>query len=132
MNIGVVLAYDYLLRRTRGWVMCWARCSCSCGADGLYGGSPVAGRSALTCGAQSQAVHMAKESGEKTVCAAEKRERDELLHPQDYRMHLKKRDFAIMGVLTLVYGAVAFYHLGATKAPQTGYVSTAAGETVGA
>lgn len=64
------------------------------------------------------------------VCAAEKRERDELLHPQDYRMHLKKRDFAIMGVLTLVYGAVAFYHLGATKAPQTGYVSTAAGETV--
>ena len=73
---------------------------------------------------------MAKESGEKTVCAAEKRERDELLHPQDYRMHLKKRDFAIMGVLTLVYGAVAFYHLGATKAPQTGYVSTAAGETV--
>lgn len=73
---------------------------------------------------------MAKESGEKTACAAEKRERDELLYPQDYRMHLKKRDFAIMGVLTLVYGAVAFYHLGAAKAPQTGYVSTAAGETV--
>ena len=33
-------------------------------------------------------------------------------------------------LLTLVYAAVAFYDLGATKAPQTGYVSSAEGEQI--
>ena len=132
VNIGVVLAYDYLIAPNTwlGYVLGAVQLA----AAGLTAFTAVR----LSLGARplplperrAKPVHMAKESGEKTVCAAEKRERDELLHPQDYRMHLKKRDFAIMGVLTLVYGAVAFYHLGATKAPQTGYVSTAAGETV--
>ena len=132
VNIGVVLAYDYLIAPNTwlGYVLGAVQLA----AVGLTAFTAVRlslGARPLTLpGRRAKPVHMAKESGEKTVCAAEKRERDELLHPQDYRMHLKKRDFAIMGVLTLVYGAVAFYHLGATKAPQTGYVSTAAGETV--
>ena len=132
VNIGVVLAYDYLIAPNTwlGYVLGAVQLA----AAGLTAFTAVRlslGARPLTLpGRRAKPVHMAKESGEKTVCAAEKRERDELLHPQDYRMHLKKRDFAIMGVLTLVYGAVAFYHLGATKAPQTGYVSTAAGETV--
>ena len=132
VNIGVVLAYDYLIAPNTwlGYVLGAVQLA----AAGLTAFTAVRlslGARPLTLpGRRAKPVHLAKESGEKTVCAAEKRERDELLHPQDYRMHLKKRDFAIMGVLTLVYGAVAFYHLGATKAPQTGYVSTAAGETV--
>ena len=132
VNIGVVLAYDYLIAPNTwlGYVLGAVQLA----AAGLTAFTAVRlslGAQPLTLpGRRAKPVHMAKESGEKTICAAEKRERDELLHPQDYRMHLKKRDFAIMGVLTLVYGAVAFYHLGATKAPQTGYVSTAAGETV--
>ena len=132
VNIGVVLAYDYLIAPNTwlGYVLGAVQLA----AAGLTVFTAVRlslGARPLTMpGRRAKPVHLAKESGEKTVCAAEKRERDELLHPQDYRMHLKKRDFAIMGVLTLVYGAVAFYHLGATKAPQTGYVSTAAGETV--
>ena len=132
VNIGVVLAYDYLIAPNTwlGYVLGAVQLA----AAGLTAFTAVRlslGARPLTLpGRRVKPVHMAKESGEKTVCAAEKRERDELLHPQDYRMHLKKRDFAIMGVLTLVYGAVAFYHLGATKAPQMGYVSTAAGETV--
>ncbi|MBP3524866.1 MAG: phospholipid carrier-dependent glycosyltransferase, partial [Clostridia bacterium] len=39
-------------------------------------------------------------------------------------------DALILLVLTLVYGVVGFWGLGATKAPQSGYASTAAGETV--
>ncbi len=53
------------------------------------------------------------------------------MHGQDYRLHLRGRDFAVMGALTLVYAVVAFWHLGARKAPQTGYVSTAAGRNGG-
>ena len=133
VNVGVVLAYDYLIAPNTwlGYVL---------GAVQLAAAALTAYTAVrLSMGAQPMTLPERKakaaaeteaESGEKPSFAAEKRERDELLHPQAYRMHLRKRDFAIMGALTLVYGVVAFYHLGATKAPQTGYVSTAAGETV--
>ena len=133
VNVGVVLAYDYLIAPNTwlGYVL---------GAVQLAAAALTAYTAVrLSMGAQPMTLPERKakaaaeteaESGEKPSFAAEKRERDELLHPQEYRMHLRKRDFAIMGALTLVYGVVAFYHLGATKAPQTGYVSTAAGETV--
>lgn len=132
VNIGVVLAYDYLIvpNTWLGYVLGVVQLA----AAALTAYAAVR----LSMGAQpmtlserrAKAAAAPEESDEKPVCAAEKRERDELLHPQDYRLHLKKRDFAIMAALTLVYSAVAFVHLGTTKAPQTGYVSTAAGETV--
>ena len=132
VNIGVVLAYDYLIAPNTwlGYVLGVVQLA----AAGLTAFTAVR----LSMGAQPTALperkakpaETAEEGGEKPPCAAEKRERDELLHPQDYRLHLKKRDYIIMGALTLVYGVVAFVHLGTTKAPQTGYVSTAAGETV--
>ena len=56
--------------------------------------------------------------------------RNELLQPQDYKLHMARRDWVIMLTITLVYAVVGFWGLGATSAPQDGYASTAAGETV--
>ena len=132
VNIGVVLAYDYLIAPNTwlGYVLGTVQLA----AAALTAYTAVR----LSMGAQPlnlperrpKAVETAEESGGKPMFAAEKRERDELRHPQDYRLHLKKQDVALMGALTLIYGVAAFVHLGVTKAPQTGYVSTAAGETV--
>ena len=62
--------------------------------------------------------------------AAQARMREELLHGRDYKLHMGKVDWAAMLALTLLYGIVGFWGLGDTKAPQGGYTSTAAGETV--
>ncbi|MDO5298356.1 MAG: phospholipid carrier-dependent glycosyltransferase [Clostridia bacterium] len=56
--------------------------------------------------------------------------RQELLHPQDYKLHMAARDWMIIFVITSVYAAIGFWNLGATNAPQKGYTSTAQGETV--
>ena len=45
-------------------------------------------------------------------------------------MRLTRSDVVFMLALSLVYGAVALYDLGETKAPQTGYVSSQMGERV--
>ncbi|MBN2737402.1 MAG: phospholipid carrier-dependent glycosyltransferase [Spirochaetales bacterium] len=42
---------------------------------------------------------------------------------------LNKKDWLIMGVLTLVYSLIAFPNLGSMKAPQTGWFATAKGES---
>ncbi|NLD58321.1 MAG: phospholipid carrier-dependent glycosyltransferase [Clostridiales bacterium] len=47
-----------------------------------------------------------------------------------YRLNLKRLDCVLMAAVTVVYSVVAFVNLGSTKAPQTAWVSTAAGETV--
>ena len=62
--------------------------------------------------------------------AGEARMREELLHPQDYKLHMKRADWAVMLALTLVYAVVGFWGLGDSKAPQGGYTSTAADEYV--
>ena len=62
--------------------------------------------------------------------AADVRMRRELLQPRDHCLHMRARDYMIMLTLTAVYAAVGFYNLGATVAPQTGYVSTQEGESV--
>ena len=60
----------------------------------------------------------------------ERRMRKELLQPADYRLHMTRWDWALMIVLTAVYAVIGFYQLGTAKAPQGGYTSTAAGESV--
>ena len=132
VNIGVVLAFDYLIAPNTG--LGYALGAVQLAAAALTAYTAVR----LLMGARPMTLPERRVEPDKTadaddgapICAAEKRERDELLHPQDHRMHLRGRDFAIMGALTLAYSVAAFWHLGATKAPQTGYVSTAAGETV--
>ncbi|MEA4897703.1 MAG: phospholipid carrier-dependent glycosyltransferase [Christensenellaceae bacterium] len=53
-----------------------------------------------------------------------------LLKPRDARLNLKRRDYAFMSVLTLVYAFMAFTNLGSLKAPETQWRATAAGEEI--
>ncbi len=53
-----------------------------------------------------------------------------LLKPRDARLNLKARDYAFMGVLTLVYAFMAFTNLGSLKAPETQWRATAEGEEI--
>ncbi len=49
---------------------------------------------------------------------------------RDARLRLTPRDRAIMLAVTTAYAVLAFVNLGSTKAPQTAWTSTAAGENV--
>ncbi len=125
VNIGVVLAYDYLI------------------APNLWLGRLIAVAQlvslALTLFTAFQltrgkapihlSFHDAKSSAAQTD-ASETRMREELLQEKDYRLHMTRRDIAIMLGITAVYAVIAFIGLGSTKAPQSGYASTAEGETV--
>lgn len=134
VNILIVLRYDYLIAPNlwAGYILSIVQIFASAltvwaAADRCLGRAPVLIPAVKTRETASDVQNAAENQ---PMTAAEKRMREELLHAQDYRLHLKKRDWAIMLSLTAVYAAVGFYHLGATSAPQTGYASTAAGETV--
>lgn len=129
VNVGVVLAYDYLIQPNLwlGYLLAvaqlaafaltaWAALSLSLGREArrLTAAKPVA--------AQGK-----PESAADTLTA---RRRAELLNERDYRLHMTRRDWAAMLTITAVYAVVGFWGLGATKAPQGGYTSTAAGETI--
>lgn len=135
VNIGAVLAFEHLIAPNLwlGYVIgvvqliaagltVWAAVCLSLGRAPMRLPAPKA---------RPAAEHSeAAGGGEGAPSAAEMRMREELLHAKDYRLHLTKKDALLMLVLTLVYGVVGFWGLGATKAPQDGYTSTAAGETV--
>lgn len=53
-----------------------------------------------------------------------------LLQPKDARMHLRLKDYAIMGVVSVLYAVLAFSNLGSTVAPQDGWISTSSDEQV--
>lgn len=59
-----------------------------------------------------------------------KRYRQLLEQSQDARLHLGWKDYAIMGAVTVLYGALAFTNLGSTVAPQTAWVSSSSREHV--
>ena len=135
VNLGAVLAFEHLIAPNLwlGYVLgalqllaagltLWAAVSLSMGRE------PMRLRERQTPPAAARAG--TADGGEDAPSAAEMRMREELLHARDYRLHLTKKDALIMLALTLAYGVVGFWGLGATKAPQDGYTSTAAGETV--
>ena len=135
VNIGAVLAFEHLIAPNLwlGYVLgvvqlfaagltVWAAICLSLGRAPMR----LPARKARPAAAQAEAA----DGGEGAPSASEMRMREELLHAKDYRLHLTKTDALIMLVLTLVYGVVGFWGLGATKAPQGGYTSTSAGETV--
>ena len=136
VNIGAVLAFEHLIAPNLwlGYVLGVVQLL----AAGLTVWTAVClslGRAPMRLPSRrarpvSDAHGEAAGGGEGLPSAAEMRMREELLHAKDYRLHLTKKDALIMLVLTLVYGVVGFWGLGATKAPQDGYTSTAAGETV--
>ena len=47
-----------------------------------------------------------------------------------YKLNLKRMDYLLMAGLTAVYSVVAFTNLGVTKAPESGWTSSVAGEAV--
>ena len=133
VNIGVVLAYDYLvapnlwlgyaisaLQLAFAGANIWAAVSLSLGR------APLALRAVAGEGAAADWMP----ADEQARTAAEKRLRRKLTQPGAYRLRLRPVDYAVMLSITAVYAAVAFYDLGAVKAPQTGYASSAPGETV--
>ena len=134
VNIGAVLAFEHLIAPNLwlGYVIgvvqllaagltVWAAVSLSMGRE------PMRLRAREATPAKDANGEAADDA---ELSASEMRMRRELLHAQDYKLHLTKKDVLIMLVLTLAYGVAGFWGLGATKAPQGGYTSTAAGETV--
>ncbi|MBE5798525.1 MAG: phospholipid carrier-dependent glycosyltransferase [Clostridiales bacterium] len=132
VNIGAVLAFEHLIapnlwlgyligvfQMIAAGLTVWACANLSMGKDPMRLKARPARR-------------VADEDGEEQEesSAAEARMREELLHAKDYKLHMKRADWAIMLLLTLVYGVVGFWGLGDTKAPQGGYTSTAADEYV--
>ena len=132
VNIGAVLAFEHLVapnlwlgymigvfQLIAAGLSVWAAVSLSMGREPMRLKPRAARQTADTDAVQDDASS-----------AAQMRMREELLHGRDYRLHMKKADWAIMLGLTIAYGVVGFWGLGDTKAPQGGYTSTAAGEYV--
>ena len=132
VNIGAVLAFEHLIAPNLwlGYLLggmqliaagltVWAAASLSLGREPMRLKPRAAKRAADDETAQENAP-----------AASEARMREELLYGRDYRLHMGRADWAIMLALTVLYGVVGFWGLGDTKAPQGGYTSTAAGETV--
>ena len=132
VNIGAVLAFEHLVapnlwlgymigvfQLIAAGLSVWAAVSLSMGREPMRLKPRAARQTADADAVQDDASS-----------AAQMRMREELLHGRDYRLHMKKADWAIMLGLTIAYGVVGFWGLGDTKAPQGGYTSTAAGEYV--
>ena len=135
VNIGAVLTFEHLVAPNLwlGYLLgaaqllaaaltVWACVSLSVGRE------PVR----LAAFAPREKAEKAPASGDAPAeeTAAERRMRDELLAPKDYKLHLTRLDWAAMLALTAVYAVVGFWQLGAAKAPQTGYASTQREESV--
>ncbi len=131
VNIGVVLAFEHLIapnlwlgyligvfQMIAAGLTVWAAVSLSLGREPMR----LAPRAAKK--------NTASDDVDDAASAGEMRMRKELLHPQDYKLHMKRADWAIMLALTVIYSVVGFWGLGDTKAPQGGYTSTAADEYV--
>ena len=134
VNVGTVLAFEHLVAPNLwlGYVIgcmqlvaaaltVWACISLSLGRE------PVRLKPAVSRVKKENEI---QDSG--AAAYAQQRMREELLVSRDYRLHLGKRDYAIMAAMTAIYAIIAFWQLGDMHAPQgeKGYTSTAAGESV--
>jgi len=132
VNIGVVLVFEHLVapnlwlghligaaQLIAAGLTCWAALNLSMG------------KAPMRLAPKAEREESEADSGkEEKESFAEKRMREEILHGKDYKLHLTKRDWLIMLAMTAVYAVIGFYQLGETRAPQTGYTSTTAEETV--
>ena len=130
VNIGVVLAYDYLVAPNLwlGYVL---------GVIHLIAAGILLYTAVQHCrGKAPYALPVpdgrgAEASADESVGAAhEQYMRNRLKLGGGGIVKLTPRDAALMLGIMLVYACVAFYDLGATSAPQTGYISSAVDETV--
>ena len=69
---------------------------------------------------EKQVAESARISGAKTP----------ILRAGHYKLNLRRADYLIMAVVTLVYSVLAFTNLGSMKAPQSSWTSSLAGESV--
>ena len=129
LNIGAVLAFEHLIAPNMWLGYTISVMQLLALAVMLWAGVDIVWRDhVITLPARD--VPQDAGEGEETEYAADVRMRRELLHAPDASLHMQARDWAIMLLLTAAYAVVGFYHLGDTAAPQTGYASSAAQESV--
>ena len=135
VNVGVVLAFDYLMAPNMwlGYIISvaqiaalaltlWAAVGLSTGKGPMHLPAPTA-----KAGNKPNGQFGGKPGAGKG--GAEARMRRELLEAPRTGFHMTRRDWAVMLGITAVYAVIGLWNLGATKAPQTGYTSSAEGET---
>ncbi len=127
VNIGVVLAFDYLIAPNLwlGYVLgalqllslgitVWTAVDLCRGKDPVRPPEKVRTTPREEVYGQSRDEHL----------------RGQILSPSESRVRVSMLDLGIMACLMVLYGSIAVYNLGSTTAPQTGYVSSADNETV--
>ncbi len=124
VNIGVVLAFEYLIAPNLWLGYALSVVMLACAALTVFATVDIVWRGHVVL------LPQAKQEEREETYAADARMRKELLQAPDAGLHMKKRDWALMLAVTAVYAVVAFTGLGDMTAPQTGYTSTAAGEQI--
>ncbi len=131
VNVGVVLAFEHLVAPNLWLGHAVGAVQLACAGLTAYTALRLSlGKAPMRLKPRAAKAAQPGREGDAPQNAGEARLREEILHAQDYRLHLNRKDIALMLTLTLVYGVIGFWRLGDAKAPQGGYTSTAAGETV--
>ena len=127
VNVGVVLAFDYLIAPNLWLGYALGVVQLLCAGLTVWAAVDIVWRGHVIALPVRAPRRDAQEEGE---YAADARMRRELLEKPDAGLHMTWRDWAAMLGITAAYAVVGFWGLGDTTAPQTGYTSTAAGESV--
>ena len=129
VNIGVVLAFEYLIAPNLwlGYILSVIQLIAM--AVMIWACVDIAWRGHVIL-LPERHKETAQEGEEAVVYAADERMRRELLTAPKKPMQMTGCDWAIMLLLTAAYAVVGFWGLGDTTAPQTGYASTQEGESV--
>ena len=126
VNVGTVLAFEHLIAPNE-WV------------GYLLGVAVLAGLAVQAWTAVDHCLRgraMPLPPADRTARSAgaalgtDARLREELNRMPDARLHMRGRDWALMLGVTAAYSVLAFFNLGSTKAPQTLWQSSSAGEQV--
>ena len=126
VNCGVVLLFEHLIYPNE-WVgyVCGAANLAACALLGWASWDHAVRDRVWKMPQKKECARAAGAEDE-----SDARIRRELLEGTDARLHMRVRDWALVAAVTGIYAVVAFTNLGMTDAPQTGYVSSAAKESV--
>ena len=127
VNVGVVLAFEYLIAPNLWLGYALGVCQLAAAALSCWAAADLC---VLRRPAKVWTPKRREPQAQQPAGTGEERLRDLLLGGEVSRRPATAKGIAAMLAVTAVYAAVAFYDLGAVKAPQTGYVSSAGGESV--
>ena len=127
VNVGVVLAFDYLIAPNLWLGYAIGTVQLLCAGLTVWAAVDIVWRGHVIA-LPVRAVREGEQ--EEREYAADARMRRELLEQPDAGLHMTWRDWAAMLGITAAYAVVGFWGLGDMTAPQTGYTSTAAGESI--